>query len=85
VRAAVRTIGELDPDTVPGGAGFWLSIFASFGLFSPRNATVIAAFSICALSVSGAIFLILDLHQSFERLLQVSSDPLRASLTQLGQ
>jgi hypothetical protein len=34
---------------------FWLSIiFASFGLFAPRNATAIAAFS------SGAIFLIFD-------------------------
>ncbi len=33
---------------------FWLSIiFASFGLFAPRNATVIAASFICALSVSG--------------------------------
>jgi hypothetical protein len=65
---------------------FWLSIiFVSFGLFAPRNATVVAAFFICALSVSGAIFLILELDQSFEGLLQVSSDPLRAALAQLGQ
>ncbi len=65
---------------------FWLSIiFASFGLFAPRNATVVAAFFVCALSVSGAIFLILELDQSFEGLLQVSSDPLRAALAQLGQ
>jgi hypothetical protein len=34
---------------------FWLSvIFASFGLFAPRNATVITAFFVGALSVSGA-------------------------------
>jgi hypothetical protein len=65
---------------------FWLSIiFASFGLFAPRNATVIAAFFVCALSVSGAIFLILELDQSFEGLLQVSSAPLRTALDQLGQ
>jgi hypothetical protein len=65
---------------------FWLSIiFVSFELFAPRNATVIAAFFVCALSVSGAIFLILELDQSFEGLLQVSSAPLRATLTQLGQ
>jgi hypothetical protein len=64
---------------------FWLSIiFVSFGLFAPRNATVIAAFFVCALSVSGAIFLILELDQSFEGLLQVSSAPLRATLAQLG-
>ena len=65
---------------------FWLSIiFASFGVFAPRNATVVAAFFVCALSVSGAIFLILELDQSFEGLLQVSSAPLRATLAQLGQ
>jgi len=65
---------------------FWLTIiFASFGLFAPRNATVIAAFFVCALSVSGALFLILELDRSFEGLLQVSSAPLRAALTQLGQ
>ena len=65
---------------------FWLCIiFASFGLFAPRNGTVIAAFFVCALSVSGAIFLILELDRSFEGLLQVSSAPLRAALAQLGQ
>jgi hypothetical protein len=65
---------------------FWLAIiFASFGLFAPRNATVIAAFVVCALSVSGAIFLILELDRSFEGMLQVSSAPLRAALAHLGQ
>jgi hypothetical protein len=44
---------------------FWLAvIFASFGLFAPRNATVIATLFVCALSVSGAIFLILELDSS---------------------
>jgi hypothetical protein len=65
---------------------FWLSIiFASFGLFEPRNSTVIAAFVVCALSVSGAIFLILELDRSFEGLLQVSSAPLSAALAQISQ
>ena len=65
---------------------FWLAIiFASFGLFAPGNATVIAAFFVCALSVSGAIFLILELDRSFEGVLQVSSAPLRAALAQLEQ
>ncbi len=33
---------------------FWLTIiFTSFGLFAPRNATVVATFLVCALSVSG--------------------------------
>src|SRR6201981_3428310 len=39
---------------------FWLCIiFASFGLFAPRNATVIAVLGVCALSVAAAIFLII--------------------------
>ena len=65
---------------------FWLAIiFASFGLFAPPNATVVAAFFVCALSVSGALFLILQLDRSFEGLIQVSSAPLRAAVAQLGQ
>ena len=65
---------------------FWLCIiFASFGLFAPRNATVITVLCVCALSVAGAIFLILELDQSFEGLLQVSAAPLRAALAQLGR
>ena len=65
---------------------FWLClIFASFGLFAPKNVTVIAAFFVCALSVSSAIFLILELDRSFEGVLRVSSDPLRAALAQLGR
>ena len=64
---------------------FWLCIiFASFGLFAPRNATVVAVLCVCALSVAGAIFLILELDRSFEGLLQVSGAPLRAALAQLG-
>jgi hypothetical protein len=65
---------------------FWLGIiFASFGLFAPRNGTVIAVLFVCALSVSGATFLILELDRSFEGLMQVSSAPLRAALVQLGR
>jgi hypothetical protein len=64
---------------------FWLGIiFASFGLFAPRNGTVIALLFVCALSVSGATFLILELDRSFEGLMQVSSAPLRVALAQLG-
>jgi hypothetical protein len=65
---------------------FWLCIiFASFGLFAPRNATVIAVLCVCALSVAGAIFLILELDRSFEGLLQVSGAPLHAAFAQLGR
>lgn len=65
---------------------FWLSvIFISFGLFSPRNATVIATLFVCALSVSGAIFLILELDAPFSGLLQISDAQLRDAIAQIGK
>jgi hypothetical protein len=65
---------------------FWLTaIFVSFGLFAPRNATVIIALFVAGLSVSGAILLILEMYSPFGGLIQISSGPLRTTLTQLGQ
>jgi hypothetical protein len=65
---------------------FWLSvIFASFGLFAARNATVAAAFLVAALSVSAAVFLIVELDRSFEGMLRVSSAPMSAAQARLGE
>jgi hypothetical protein len=64
----------------------WLTIlFMSFGLFSPTNATVILVLVVCALSVAGALFLIVDLDQPFEGLIHLSPEPLRNAVAQLGQ
>ena len=57
----------------------------SFGLFSPPNETVVAVLFVCALSVAGAVFLIVDLDQPYDGLVQVSSAPLRNALAHLGQ
>jgi membrane-bound ClpP family serine protease len=65
---------------------FWLAVlFISFGLFAPRNGTVVASLLVSALSVSGAILLILDVYTPYSGLIQVSSAPLRSALTHLGQ
>ena len=57
---------------------FWLTItFTSFGLFAPRNATVLAVLFVCAVSVGSAVFLILEMDAPFDGLLRVSADPLR--------
>ena len=64
---------------------FWITvIYISFGLFAPLNATVIVSFLVSALSVSSAIFLILEMYTPYGGLIHVSSAPLRAALTQLG-
>ena len=58
---------------------FWLSItFASFGLYAPRNATVIVTLLLCALSVAGAVFLVLEMDGPFEGVVKIS--PQRAAL-----
>jgi Protein of unknown function (DUF4239) len=65
---------------------FWLSmLFAGFGLFSPTNATVIGVLLVCALSIAGAIFLVLEMDRPFEGLIQISSAPLRNALAHLGK
>lgn len=64
----------------------WLTaIFISFGLFAPSNVTVIASLFVSALSVSGAIYLIMEMYAPYTGLIRISSAPLRAAITQLGQ
>jgi len=64
----------------------WLSvIFVSFGLFAPLNATVVTSLFVSALSVSAAIFLILEMYTPYKGVVQISDAPLRAVLANLGQ
>jgi Na+/H+ antiporter NhaC len=64
----------------------WLTaIFISFGLFAPSNATVIISLFVSALSVSGAILLILEMYTPFAGFIRISDAPLRAALAHLGQ
>lgn len=65
---------------------FWLTVvFVSYGLFAPHNLTTIASLFAAGLSVSGAIFLILEMYAPFAGLIQISSTPLRSALAHLGQ
>jgi hypothetical protein len=63
----------------------WLTIiFISFGLFAPRNGTVVVSLLVSALSVSGAIFLILEMYSPYAGMIHVSAAPLRAALEHLS-
>ena len=65
---------------------FWLTaLFLSFGMFAKPNATLIAGLLVSAFAVSAAIFLILEMYHPYTGLIQVSSEPIRAAMTQLGQ
>ena len=64
----------------------WLVIlFAGYGLVAPRNATVVAVLFVCTLSVSAAVFLLLELSTPFSGILRISSGPLRDALSVLGK
>ena len=65
---------------------FWLTVtFTSFGLLAPRNPTVIVVLLACALSVSSAIFLVLEMDGPFDGVLRVSPGPLRYAYERLAQ
>jgi hypothetical protein len=64
----------------------WVTlILASFSLFAPPKPIVVATLLICALTVSSAVFLILELDRPFDGMIQISSAPLRSVLEQLGK
>jgi hypothetical protein len=48
------------------------------------NATVITSYLIAAISVSAAIFLIVEMYSPYSGLIHVSSAPLRAAIAHLG-
>ena len=65
---------------------FWLSVtFGSFGLYAPRNATVVSVLFIAAVSVAAALFLIVELDGPFDGVIRVSGGPLRFAIHNLGR
>jgi hypothetical protein len=63
----------------------WLTVmFISLGIFAPRTLMAITTLFVCAISVSGAIFLILELHSPLGGLIRIPSDPLRTAILYLG-
>src|SRR5262249_44942517 len=60
---------------------FWLVVlFFTFGLFAARNATVLVVLFFCALSVSSAIFLVLEMNRPLDGAIKASNAPLRKAL-----
>jgi zinc transporter ZupT len=72
--------------SVPGpllvSVACWLLvIFLAFSLLAPPNATTTLSLIAAALSVAGAVFLILELDQPFRGLIRIPPDPLLHALT----
>lgn len=59
----------------------WLTfIFMSFGLFSPINTVSVSVFLLCAISLGGAIFLILEMSTPFDGIIMVPPDAMLKAL-----
>jgi hypothetical protein len=64
---------------------FWISVlFLGFGLLARFNPTLAVVLFVGALSVSGAILLILELHNPYHGLILLSDAPIRGAMAQLA-
>jgi len=64
----------------------WLTLlFVGFGLFAPRNATVLASLVLCAFSVATAIFLFDEMTSPLDGIIKVSSGPMQKALDHMGR
>jgi hypothetical protein len=66
--------------------GLWLvTLFAGYGLLTPHYATVVAVLVVCVLSVTAALFLVLELGHPFDGVIRVSGAPLQQALPPVGK
>lgn len=73
----------VSPAVVTALALWFGLVFASFGYNAPRNGFVAAVLLVCAASVAGAIFLIVEMDGSFTGLIVVPNDSLRRALAHM--
>ena len=63
----------------------WLCfIFLSFSMSAKANTTLVVVLIVCAFAASSAIYLILELQQPFDGLLQIPNAALRNALAPLS-
>jgi len=63
----------------------WLVvIFLSFSVLAPRNTTAMTTLLVSAFSISGAIFLIVELDHPFSGLIRIPNEPLLRALSNMG-
>ena len=74
----IQQVAQGTPKTFLALVVFWLTLlFASFGLFAPRNLISAVTLTLCALAVAGALGMILTLEDGFGRLVHISPQPMR--------
>jgi hypothetical protein len=76
-----QQVGQGTPKAFVALLLFWLTLlFASFGLFAPRNFLSAATLTLCAMAVAGAVGMILELERGFGRLAHISPQPMRQAI-----
>lgn len=84
-RLVVNSEGSL-PGVLLVMLGIWQAVlFAGFGMLAPRNGVALVVLAVCMLSVSGALFLVMELDKPFDGMVRVSDAPLRLVLSHLGE
>ncbi len=71
----IEESGSAVSSAVVAALALWLGvIFASFGYNAPRNGLIVVVLLVCAASVAGAIFLIVEMNGAFTGLIVVPSE-----------
>jgi uncharacterized membrane protein YqgA involved in biofilm formation len=79
-----QQVGQGTPKAFVALLVFWLTLlFASFGLFAPRNWTSAITLMLCALAVAAAVGIFLELEQGFGGLVHISPQPMRQAVSSL--
>ena len=64
----------------------WLAVIAGCaGVFAPRHRTMFVVALLCAISVAGTIFLLMELYDPFGGVMRMSSAPLQTAIDVLSQ
>jgi hypothetical protein len=64
----------------------WLAVIAGCaGVFAPRHRTMFVVALLCAISVSGTIFLLMELYDPFGGVMRMSNAPLQTAVDVLSQ
>jgi hypothetical protein len=79
-KIVIETYSSVNPLMV-GVLTLWLTVvFASFGLFAPRNLMTAATLLVCAASIACVIFVILEMNAPFGGITFVSPETLQTAL-----
>jgi hypothetical protein len=79
-----QQVGQGTPKAFVALLVFWLALlFASFGLFAPRNWTAAITLMLCAVAVAAAVGMFLELERGLGGLVHISPQPMRQAVAVL--